>query len=431
MNRQFRFLMAASAIAFAGQAGAAEAEFALRAGVTHSDNIERLPEGQERGTRSAVAGLELSSASSTGRLQHDVAADLSYHEYLNLDLDSELLGSATLSGSYQFLPERLLWNASLAYDQIREDILRPLAAGNRESQVAFSTGPSLRTRIGGVVDTQIDAHYARLAYSDRPSDNETIGGRVLLGRRPSPRSLFALGYSFDDVSYISSGTPAALDYERQEMFARVELEGVRTVLDVEAGYAEVSGSLVDDGGALVRAQLERRMTPSLTGFVGYVREYPTSEESVVVDSGGESGDPTQLTSSPRINTRIEAGVRLVRPRSRASLVYAHRKESALLAGPGSRSYDELRVSVTRAFSPRSSGTLFAAATREDVSLAADEADERSVGLALEYTFGRALGLDFRVEYRDRNGATALDTYDELSAGLFLRYAGAFGRRATP
>lgn len=427
MNKLMRLLPAVLACTVSGLAGAAEASYALRAGVTHSDNIERLPEDQARGTRSAVAGLELRSRRDTGRLQHEIVTDLSYYEYLNLDLDPELLGNADLLGSYHFLPDRLLWNASLSYDQIREDILRPDAAGNRESQIAFSTGPSLRTRIG-VVDAEVDAHYALLDYGERPFDNETLGARMLLGRRPGARSLLAVGYAYDDVSYESSGT---LGYDRQEVFGRVELEGVRTQLEVEGGYAKVSGALVDDGGLLVRTRLQRRMTPALTGYVGYVREFPTSEESIPADAGSGSADPTQLASTARINTRIETGVRLERPRSSAELAYAHRRESALLAGVGSRNQDELRVRVSRAFTPRSRGTLYASATREDVSIAADPAKEHAVGLELAYTFGRALGLDLRVEYRDRNGAAAQDTYDEFSAGLFLRYSGAFGRRATP
>lgn len=427
MKNQIRFLLATLACVLPGMASAAEVGYTLRAGVTHSDNIERLPDDQARGTRSAVAGLALQGTRDTGRLQYRIDTDLSYYEYLNLDLDPELLGNADLGGAYHFIPERLLWNASLSYDQIREDILRPAAAGNRESQVAFSTGPSLRTRIG-VVDTQLDAHYARLDYGTRPLDNETLGARMLLGRRPGARSLVALGYAYDDVSYASSGS---LDYDRQEVFARVELEGVRTQLDIEAGYAEVSGALVDDGGLLVRTRLQRRMTPSLTGFIGYVREYPTSEESVAVDAGAGSADASQLTSAPRTNTRIETGVRLERPRSSAELAYAHRRESALLAGIGSRDYDEIRARVSRAFTPRSRGTLYASATREDLSIAAGRAGEHAVGLELGYTFGRALGLDLRVEYRDRNGVAAQDTYDEFSAGLFLRYSGAFGRRATP
>lgn len=430
MSIRSSLIRAAILAAASAAAPAAEIDYVLRAGVTHSDNIERLPAGEERGTRAATAGLALSGGKETGRLRYSALADLSYHDYLNLDLDSELLGRAAVGGAYHFLPERISWNADLTYDQVREDILRPIAAGNRESEVRFSTGPTLRTQLGGAMEGQLDARYTRLDYSDRPFDNETLGARALLGRRASPRSLLALGYSFDDVSYVSSAAPPGLDFERQEVFARLELAGVRTRLDVEAGYAEVSGVLVDDGGAVLRLQLDRRMTPMLSGFLGYVREYPTSEQTMAVPEplpGTGGGDASLLTSAPRLATRVETGLRLERPRTRAELAYALRREGSLLPGEGRRRYDEVRASVTRDFTPRSQGALYAAVVREDLSLLSGNADELLAGARFGFTFGRALGVDLRVEYRDRNGAAPTSDYSELSGGLFLRYAGTLGR----
>lgn len=407
---------------------AAEAEYVLRAGLAHSDNIERLPEGQERGTRSATAGFELQGRKETGRFRYEADADLTWYDYLNLDVASELLGNAALAGSYQFSPERFSWGASLNYDQVREDILRPQAVGNRERQLRFSTGPKFLARFGSAMEGQLDVDYSRLDYSERPFDNETIGARATIGRRGSERSLLALGYAYDDVSYVSSGVASDYDYKRQEAFARAELEGVRTRIDVEAGYSKVSGDLVDDGGALLRATLNRRMTPSLTGSLAYVREYPTSDETLT--QAGASPDSSTLTGAPRRTTRMEAGLRFERPRSTAALMFTRSEEGALVGGAGTRDYDALSASISRRFTPRARGGLHASITREDVSLAAERSDEMLIGADFGLLFGRAMGIDLRVDYRDRDGAAGTD-YSEFSAGLYFRYGGAFGRRATP
>jgi hypothetical protein len=424
MNSRMLMLGAAWATLTAGALPAAEVDYVLRAGLTHSDNIERLPEGQERGTRAATAGVELQGLNDAGRLRYDVDTDLTYYDYLNLDIGSELLGHAALAGAYHFVPERFSWNASLNYGQVSEDILRPLAVGNREDELRFSTGPTLRARFGGAMEGQFDARYSRLDYSERPFDNETLGVRATLGRRSSPRSLLAVGYSYDDVSYASAAS--GFDYERQEVFVRSELKGVRTDLNLEAGYTDVSGAQVDDGGALLRATLNRRMTPSLTGSLAYVREYPTSEPTPSADA---STDSSSLTAAPRRTTSMEAGLRFERPRTSAELAFARREESALVAGGGEREVDELRANVTRRFTPRASGGLQASLSHEKVGLVSGRVDEALIGAHVGMLFGRAMGVDLRLDYRDRDGFSGADDYSEFSAGLFFRYGGAFGRRA--
>jgi hypothetical protein len=430
----FRFIpsaLTASVALLAIAAQSAELDYVLRGGVAYSDNFERLRTGLERNGSAAVAGVELHGERPEGRLRYDINANLAYFDYQGLNLGSELLGRASLRGTYDFVPESFSWNAVLDYDQIREEVLRPLAPGNRDEQVTASTGPTLRARFSGSMEGQLDARYTRLSYGNRPFDNETIGGRAQLVRRANPRSLLAVGVSYDEVTYVSSLGPSGLDYDRQEVFARIGLDGVRTEVSLEAGYADVSGSLVNDGGPVLRARLNRRLSPMLTGALSYIREYPTSESSALTSapsvSGGVVLDNSLLTSAPRLSSGIEAGLRLDRPRTQAEINYTRREEESLVVGLGRRSYDEIRARVSRDFTRSTRGSVFGATSNEDFTAFARSIDEWNIGAELTLAFGRALGLDLRIQYNERNGTALLDQYSELSGGLFLRYAGSLGR----
>jgi hypothetical protein len=429
-------ILCAALLTAAGHALSAEVTelgYALRAGFAYSDNIEQAPSGFERDATAAVAGLQLWGSRPTGRLRYDLSADLEYQEYLNLDINSELLGRAALQGSYHFVPDTVSWNARVNYDQIRADLLRPLAPGNLENQITLSTGPTLRARLSSTMVADFDGRYTRLDYSDRPFDNQTLTGRLLVGRRASARSFAGVGVAYDDVSYLSSLVPDSSDYKRKEVFAKVELQGARTGIDLEAGYADASGEIVDDSGPLFRARFTRLLTRSLTAFISGVREYPTSETAPISSiSGPTDGGPIDnslLTSAPRLTTRFEGGLRLDRARTDWEITYARLKEESLAVSGLDRNYDELRGRISRSLTPRSLAAIYGAYSSDDVSAFSGSFSERTVGAELQFSFGRSLGLELRMQHRNRDGLTAGADSSELSGGIFLRYSPDAGNRA--
>jgi hypothetical protein len=418
-----RILCSSALLLAAGTAFSAELDYALTGGLAYSDNVERVPDGLERSSTAAALGLEVHGERPTGRLRYDIATDIAYHEYFNRGIDSEVFGHAAFIGSYDMVSEFLGWNASLAYEQLRADGFRPLAPGNTEALISFSTGPTLRARFSEVMRGELDARYALVSYGDRPFDNETVGARMMLTRRPNPGSMLGIGASYDEVTYTSNSAPSGLDFDRQEYIARFELTGVRTAFDLETGYATVDGDTFKDSGAMLRAHLERRMTPTLTGFLNAVREYPTSEDFTRTADylSGVAGDlgRSELDSGPRQSTSFDGGVRIERPRVGAELAYARREEKSLVGVSSERNYDEFRASVSRRFTPRMRGTLLGTLTKEDFSGFTSSADERTIAAQLEVAFGRSLGVDFRIDHRKRDGTAG---YSEFGGGVFLRYA---------
>jgi hypothetical protein len=425
-----RYLLCAGLVAAASPVMSAEIDYALRAGYTYSDNIELLPKGTERSSGAASVGLQLSGERPEGRLRYEVGADLGYFEYFKSEIDSQVLGRASLTGTYDFVPESFGWNASLLFDQVRQDLLRPFAPGNTEDVLSFSTGPTLRARFSSVVEGELDARYSRISYEERPFDNETVGGRALLVRRANPRSMLGVGVSYDDVSYLSSTGGSGLDYDRKEAFGRMEFTGARSRVSLEAGVAKVTGENADDTEPLLRATLDRRITPAVTAYLRAIREYPTSADNgVSADPSsivGGTMDTNLLTAAGRLSTSVEGGFQLDKTRVLGELSYRYAQEESLLAGLGKRDFNEVRGRLTRVFTPGSRGSLYATFSTQEFSLLADKFDERLLGAEVGLALSRTIGLDVRVEHRKRTGDDATTNYSEMSGGIFLRYSGSLG-----
>jgi hypothetical protein len=127
---------------------------------------------------------------------------------------------------------------------------------------------------------------------------------------------------------------------------------------------------------------------------------------------------------------LNGNLSMTRTRTQAQLAYTWNRETSLIDAYGERDFSEVRFRVTRQFTPKASGTFFAAYSKEDYSDFPEEFNDTTFGGILTILFGRSLGLDLRVEHRDRDAVDPADANKELSWGLFLRYSGAFGRRTS-
>jgi hypothetical protein len=427
--RKLNWLLAAALVALPAGAQAANFEYELRVGAAYSNNVERTAV-DEIETAAAVVGMRLRGAREEGRLQYSLAGDANYLEYLDSEVPGEVIGSLFAESSYEILPQSFLWQLDGSFNQVREDLLRSAAPGNRDNVLSLSTGPNLRARFGDAFEAELQARYSIADFSERDFDSETLGAQLLLGRRFSERSVIGLGASFADVTYDSALGLGSIDFERTEIFARVRAEGARTQIQADIGYSQAEGANVDDSGAMIRLEATRRLTPFISGFARYVQEYPTSEAAAFVPfdatGGGTSADASILTAAPRVAKTAEIGLRLNRPRTSAELAFNSNRETSLVGGLGDRSFETARLSVTRSMTPRSRATLFAFWSQEDLDLLSENADELGVGGELGFTFGRNLGVDLRLEHRQRDSSVPAFEFSEMSIGLFLRWG-----RVTP
>ena len=401
-------------------------DYTVRAGLNYSDNIGRYPSPLEESASAAVIGFELNGERPVGNLRYDAAVDIARYQYLNYFSGGDTFGRGRVSGSYGLVDENFRWNASLTFDQMRDDLFRPVAPGNLENEVTFSTGPTIRGELFGAMDTQLDGNYERAWYSGSTIDNQTIGARLQLGRRTGPQSSLGLGGAFDDVSYLGGPLSSALDFQRTEGYLYGEMNGIRTHLSGQLGYSQAEGDSFAGDGPLIRVRLERKMSPYLSAYLGYRDEYPTSQTGILPGGTPANGGVINsglVTSSPREARTGEIGFNYDRTRSRANIGFYHLDEQSLIVALGNHKYDELRVRMTRRLTPRSTGTVEAAYSHEEFSAFAQKFDELMTGLNYTYELTRSLGLEFRVEYRNRDDKNGPSTYDEFSGGVYVRYTG--------
>jgi hypothetical protein len=100
-----------------------------------------------------------------------------------------------------------------------------------------------------------------------------------------------------------------------------------------------------------------------------------------------------------------------------------RKEEELETGD-QRDVDQITATGTYLFAPRASVTLFARLSEEDVE--GIQSDETTYGARINFQLGRLTTLSVRAEHRDRDSDAVNGSYQEMAAGLFLRYGNASG-----
>ena len=84
----------------------------------------------------------------------------------------------------------------------------------------------------------------------------------------------------------------------------------------------------------------------------------------------------------------------------------------------------MRGSLSRNFTATALGTLFAGRTKEELrglSLLPIEATETTYGGEFEVLFGRKLSLVIYAQKKDRESQLITDRYNELTAGVYVRY----------
>jgi len=403
-----------------------ELQYGVRAGASYSDNVRRTATDEES-SGAALVGVDIRALRETGRLQYDVYGDVEYREYFEDDVDSETFGRLIAETSYAIVPETFDWMLSGSFDQIREDILSPAAPGNIEDVITLSTGPRVTGRVGDAFEVQGEAHYTLADYSERPFDSETVGGTLALGRRLSERSFLGAGASYDDVTYKSDLGLVAPDFERREYFLRFNTQGSRTTFDADVGVAQIEGTGFDEDGPMARLRLTRRLTPSLSGFVEYTREFPTSADATLEPQsidGAVVGDASLLFAGPRENESGQVGVLFRRTRTSGMLAVAHREETSLTIPALGRDVNDINASISRQMTSRSTISGFARYTEDSIDTPTAptvDSEETVIGAQLSLAFGRMLSVDFIVQRRERDSDDAGGSFEELSGGVFVRY----------
>lgn len=414
-------LAAAVAAIWAAAGNAAEFSYGAEVGVGTSDNIRRVPSGEESETI-LTTGVELAVLRDEGPLHADVNVDLSYLDYQDQAYDAEVTGMANADLRYLFVPGRFEWVLIDSFGQSEIDPFAASTPDNRENINYFTTGPDFTVRLGSVGSLTLFGRYSATQFEDSDFDDERLLGGLSFGRELSARSNVSLNVTAERVEF--DDATAGSNYDRQSAFLRYEIEGARTTIGAEAGYSEIHDDGSTNSSPLFALDISRDLSGrSVLTFRGGVR---SSDASTALRAGNEQGGgapsgPDQVSSTDPFDT------------SHASLGWqfsAQRTQFNLSAGWEQDEYENqslldrernfYQASASRQITPRVSLRAQGSLYSTDYDTSNQDDDEAQFGAYLSWNAVGRLYIEVDLEHFKRDSSNPLSEYDETRA--FLRFA---------
>jgi hypothetical protein len=406
---------------------ATRANLVIFGGATYSDNVFRSGIDEQSGV-AAVVGFEVLALKQAGRLTLEALGDLSFLRYLGSVSESDVNGGISGRGRYDLVPDRFAWTLEGSYTQLREEFLLAQSPGNRQSLTRLTTGPDIRQPLGGQTDLLAELRYARNDYeSSNDFDYQSYLGRVALSRDLSSRSQLAIGGGFEkfDLGDQALNPGIDSDFDRREYFVRFNLSNARTTLRAELGRAEVDGIAFDESGPLVRINLTRAVTPTVTVALQAAREFTTTGERSGAFVGGETAqlddDISRPAGEPFEQTRYGVSINYTRPRTQLSLLADRTKEDYVLGLQ--RRATQYAVRGQRRLTPQLDITAQVGRLEDELVGARYDIGETIFRSSLRWRLTRSFALSFGIDKRRRSGSQlAAGDYSEFSGQVVVRYS---------
>jgi hypothetical protein len=399
----------------------AEFVYGVEIGVGTSDNIRRVPTGEESETI-LTTGVELAVLREEGRVHSDVDVDLSYYEYQDDAYDSEVTGRANADLRFLFVPGRFEWVLTDSFGQSEIDPFAASTPDNRENINYFTTGPDFTVRMGSAASLTLFGRYSATQFEESNFDDERVLGGLSLGRELSARSELSLNVTAESVEF--DDQTAGTDYDRNSAFLRYDIEGARTTMGLEAGYTEIDDGDSTSNSPLFELDISRDLSArSVLTLRGGVR---SSDAASALRAGNEAGGgspsgPDHVSSTdPFETTHASLGWQFTTLRTTFSVSAGYEDDDYETSDLLNRERQNFQVSASRQITPRLSlraqGTLF----NSDYDTADQDDDETQFGLYLSWNATGRFFVEVDVENFNRDSSNPLSEYDETRA--FLRFA---------
>ncbi len=401
---------------------AAAVDYALEAGVGHSDNIRRVADEEIEETI-ATAGVDLSWTETRSRLTADVNVNVDYFEYLDDTFDSDVVGTADGTLLFGIIPERFIWLLQDSFGQVISDPFAPVTPETRENVNYLTTGPDLTVRFGGTGFARVLGRYSLTDYERSPFDSERAAGGIGFGRRISAGNELSLNGLIESIDF---DDPTIVDFDRENVFARYLLEGSRTDISIELGYTwlERQDGLESDG-ELIRVELSRRVSDASTVSLTAGSQLTDASDAMRTSIEGPAvGGHTGVisTGEPFDNQFATLTWSFTRNRTNMGLSVSLEQDEFQINRELDRSVVIWDASFDRRISRVMSAGLFASLSEEEFDTTGASTEELRAGITCSWQFGRATGLRLQLERFDRSGDESLGEFVEHRAFLTLFYS---------
>jgi hypothetical protein len=407
----------------------AAATYELGVGVRGSDNIERAENGSSGAT--GTLGILLNAERETGTLQYKSDADLDYLHYFNQSFSNELLGQFNAKASYSFLPQTLVWVVDEHFGQVTNDYFQSPGPQNRQYLNVFSTGPDVRLRLANALQLRLSGRYGRDDYQTSPYSATRVSGEAAFERRPSAAALLSLGGGHERLTYQQTAAQPG-NFAVNRYFAGYQLAGAHTAINIQGGYSQSSGGLVQLRGATGFVELDRKVGSASRLRLGARRALNT------VALGSRAADflpgvvglarPEVLTGTLFFSDSVDLSYNWKRPRNELDLVAAVGRETDHRDIRPDRDIQAVGAKFSHRLTPLADAGLYARWGRDtayNVQLPGFppgdfHSREFGYGLLFRLRFSRLLVTSLDLTHTERVADIA--SYRENAAWLRLAYA---------
>ncbi len=163
---------------------------ALATGMQYSDNVRKTPNGSTEEWTSEST-LKFEHKASRGRLDADIAGEVTYENYLNNSFKDRTTTELRLDGVYQF-NRQFGWLFDDKLSDVPQDRALPDTPDNSVQLNILKTGPKYTKYWNQRNFTDLIAEFVDVAYEGRQVDSQRVRGGVVQNWLSSPTRQFGL-----------------------------------------------------------------------------------------------------------------------------------------------------------------------------------------------------------------------------------------------
>lgn len=415
-----------------GVSAAATLDYQLTAGGGHSDNIRRVPVGEES-ENIASAGLQFSLDQRSTRLYADLVGNFAYYDYLDDTFDNDLLGNFAGQARFAVVPERFEWLIADNFGQVLSDPFQPSTPDNRENINYFTTGPDLLFALGSQTRLRFGGRYSMTTYEDTDVDSDSVLGEVELFRLLSSASSIGFVARAQQIEYDQAALNA--DYEQGEAYLHYTAEGSRTLLTVDAGYTRIERDATSnsESGPLFRLDVTRRLTASTTATLSLAREFSSAGSNFAsTQSGLNIGLETaagRQTAEPFTSESVGLSWTFTRNRTSLSLSGFWDDQTYETVPALDQTLTTGIAAVRRDLSPVMSLIVDGSYVRSAFEQPGGDYSEAGAGLTFSWRLSSRVSLNATYDYMDRDSDLATGDYTENRYWFYIGYGRGIPRTA--
>jgi hypothetical protein len=425
-------LVAALGAALPHAAQAARLNYQIGLSAMHSDNIALVDADAPRSDTVLAPELNFDLTQTGSRLNASAYGKLQYLHYTQGTFDDGFRGSFIGTGTWTLLPDRLEWAFEDYLSRRPIDDFSAFEPGNEQRANLFTTGPTLRVRLGQATRGQLDLRYGRSSAEATDSFDSDRYSAVANATYDLSANR-SVGFTVDAARIEFHLREALADYTRYESYVVYSSRFNALDFDVNAGYSRVD----------FRDRPNRSSQPLLRGDLGWTispnnklnlrvsRESTDAADDLIYDESligapplDENGNPT-APISPDVyeQRRVELGYQFTGDRVGVQLLPYYQRIDYIDAtddAPGQNEYGGYS-SVEYRLVPRISLVLQGerrVRQYEDI----DREDRDTVyGAALQDELGRHWVARLQVQTQRRNSNVAGQDYKENVALISIFY----------